>query len=143
LALPSSRSAPLRWIAEVVLGDMLGVPYVLREGSEGAITLSADGRQLRLVSQFPSLDESNWSTQMPSLPLSELRREVVPDADLEGALPILFGTSQILETPEKIQCDIDIFGALFFLLSRFEEVVLPHRDSHDRFPAVASLAWRA
>ncbi len=42
-----------------------------------------------------------------------------------------------------LRLPIDIFGAAFFMLSRYEEAVLPDRDHHDRFPATASLAYRA
>jgi hypothetical protein len=36
----------------------------------------------------------------------------------------------------------DIFGSAFFLLSRYEEVVISERDNHDRFPAAASIAFK-
>lgn len=36
----------------------------------------------------------------------------------------------------------DIVASTFFMLSRWEEIVLPQRDVHDRFPATASLAYR-
>ncbi|MCK5536850.1 MAG: polysaccharide deacetylase family protein, partial [Bacteroidales bacterium] len=38
---------------------------------------------------------------------------------------------------------LDIFGSAFFMLSRYEEAVKSERDSHDRFPATASLAYQA
>lgn len=37
---------------------------------------------------------------------------------------------------------IDLVAATFFMLSRWEETVVPTRDEHDRFPATASLAYR-
>ncbi|MFP4280976.1 MAG: polysaccharide deacetylase family protein [Halochromatium sp.] len=43
----------------------------------------------------------------------------------------------------RIDLPIDLFGAAFFMLSRYEEAVLPDRDAHDRFPSAASLAQRA
>jgi len=36
----------------------------------------------------------------------------------------------------------DILAATFFMLSRWEETVVPVRDQHDRFPATASVAYR-
>jgi hypothetical protein len=36
----------------------------------------------------------------------------------------------------------DILAATLFMLSRWEEMVVPARDSHDRFPATASVAFR-
>lgn len=42
----------------------------------------------------------------------------------------------------RVSLPIDIFGSAFFMLSRYEELVTPDRDEHDRFPAWASLAYR-
>ncbi len=36
----------------------------------------------------------------------------------------------------------DIIAATFFMLSRWEETVVPVRDQHDRFPATASVAYK-
>lgn len=36
----------------------------------------------------------------------------------------------------------DILATTFFMLSRWEETVVPDRDQHDRFPATASVAYR-
>jgi len=43
--------------------------------------------------------------------------------------------------PSKIE-ELDIFAASFFMLSRWEEYVNKNRDSHDRFPAYESLAYK-
>ena len=43
--------------------------------------------------------------------------------------------------PNKIE-DLDIFSASFFMLTRWEEYVNKNRDSHDRFPASESIAYK-
>lgn len=43
--------------------------------------------------------------------------------------------------PNKIE-ELDIFAASFFMLTRWEEYVNKSRDSHDRFPATESLAYK-
>jgi hypothetical protein len=43
--------------------------------------------------------------------------------------------------PNKIE-ELDIFASSFFMLSRWEEYVNKNRDSHDRFPAAESLAFK-
>ena len=43
--------------------------------------------------------------------------------------------------PSKIE-KLDIFAASFFMLTRWEEYVNKNRDSHDRFPATESLAYK-
>jgi len=37
---------------------------------------------------------------------------------------------------------VDIIATTFFMLSRWEEVIVPDRDEHDRFPATASVAYK-
>ncbi len=49
----------------------------------------------------------------------------------------------IERTPEgSIIFHADILAAAFFMLSRWEESVTTDRDSHDRFPATSSVAYR-
>ncbi|MDQ7047715.1 MAG: polysaccharide deacetylase family protein [Sulfurovum sp.] len=43
--------------------------------------------------------------------------------------------------PSKIE-ELDMFAAIFFMLTRWEEYVNKNRDSHDRFPAYESLAFK-
>jgi len=46
-----------------------------------------------------------------------------------GDLPALFPTNEQTDVP------FDLLGAVFFLLSRYEEYTEPERDRHGRFPA--------
>ena len=48
----------------------------------------------------------------------------------------------VQESPSRIETNIDIIAGAFFMLSRYEEVVLNERDKLDRFPASASLAYK-
>lgn len=43
--------------------------------------------------------------------------------------------------PNQIE-ELDIFAASFFMLTRWEEYVNSNRDSHNRFPATESLAYK-
>ncbi len=42
---------------------------------------------------------------------------------------------------DHAEITIDIFGSIFFMLTRYEEVVKKSRDAHGRFPARFSLAY--
>lgn len=73
---------------------------------------------------------------MPTLPLSRYEN-----------LPIVYTDNSSLEasvtkSPNLIETKIDIIASSFFMVSRYEEVVLDVRDQHDRFPASASLAFK-
>jgi len=145
LTLPSSRTAPLRWVADIVLGEMLGLTFEVADGADGQISLTMSGHGLAMPSLFPDLDadRAEWKKQLPSVPLPLLdATQALPEADLEGSLPLLFGSGDIALSDTSIECGIDIFGSIFLMLSQFEEAALPDRDRHDRFPAIASLAWK-
>ncbi len=63
-------------------------------------------------------------------------------------IPVLFPvgteTNLLVEQREDktIHFNIDLAATIFFMLSRWEETIIPARDSHDRFPAAASVAYR-
>lgn len=54
-----------------------------------------------------------------------------------GPLPPTFTFGQ-----QCVELPFDLIGAASFMLTRAEEAVSPERDTHDRFPATASLAYQ-
>jgi hypothetical protein len=61
---------------------------------------------------------------------------------------MIFGTTQqaggaVAVGADEIHLHVDLFGSAFFMLTRYEEVARPVDDGHGRFPATASLAYRA
>ena len=67
----------------------------------------------------------------------------------DDALPVLFwGEGRQGQQPVRVREDgsvvfqVDILAAALFMLTRWEETILPDRDQHDRFPATASVAYR-
>ena len=62
----------------------------------------------------------------------------------DSTIPVLFGKPGFqLDSEGNANLDLDVFGSAFFMLSRYEEAVLTDRDIHDRFPAAASIAYKA
>lgn len=83
---------------------------------------------------------------LPNLPLDFLNvSNYISGANvIDDNIPVLYGFDKSLD-PIKSGCDfpIDIFGSLFFLLSRYEELVVAKRDFHGRFSAYNSVAFKA
>ena len=50
------------------------------------------------------------------------------------------GERALEETATGLALAVDVFGSVFFLLARYEEIAQPAADDHDRFPGFASLA---
>ena len=144
---PSDCFNETKWIVYVLLKEFLGIPYhiVKYEGTDFYIKYK--GKKLQLRNFFLKNASKNWlqPSSLPEFPLPTL------DVSSSGLdlpllpkhLPILFGTSEIDLNKDSIVLGIDIIGTVFFMLSRYEEVTLPGRDSHDRFPATLSLAYKA
>lgn len=71
-------------------------------------------------------------SSMPQLPLAEI----------EGT-PILFGLPIIEKQDETFICHADFVASTFFLISRYEELIVNERDTHNRFAGATSLLGRA
>lgn len=78
-----------------------------------------------------------------------LKPSSMPERPLKryGELPIIFAghgdfDDFVRESDSLIETNIDIIASCFFMLSRYEEVVMDTRDEHNRFPAKASLAYK-
>lgn len=148
---PNTRAPERDYIIGVLLGDFLGLPW-RREPNARAdicITLADRPGELRLPDVLFSVPEQDWGTpaSMPKEPLSRWDTgELDQDITLvETTVPVLYGDSQphARYEPDSVTLPIDIFGSAFFMLSRYEELVVRDRDEHDRFPATASLAYKA
>lgn len=147
LTVPDNCRAERSWIGEVLLGDFLGLDYEMRFDDGDSVRISADGKTLTLPDIFLSHTSQRWLSPQ-SLPETPLQHWNVAASGLateltDPTMPVLFGTRGFdMHDSMRATLHIDIFGSAFFMLSRYEEAVDNRRDSHDRFPASASLAWK-
>jgi len=63
-------------------------------------------------------------------------KEIVPEVSVFENIPVLFPVHENGDLP------FDIFSAVFYMLSRYEEYLPFEQDEHGRFPAALSLAHR-
>lgn len=150
--IPSPYAAERRYVLGVVLGEFLGLDYRIEEADGNGTSLTAgDGRELFIADglfagperALPGVD------LLPSTPLMEIDLESLGlDAPvLDSRLPAIYGRDPrepgyLSTSGGRIELGLDVFGSIFFMLSRLEEMVLPDRDVHGRFPSGASLAGR-
>ncbi len=58
-------------------------------------------------------------------------------------LPVIFGELKVKISKDRIDCDFDIFGTIFFFLTRYEEAVSTvGLDGHGRYSASESIAYK-
>ncbi len=135
------------YIFSVLFKDFLGIDYAAEIHDEPRIHISVDGQEGALVvadGLFQTSPE-NWLavSSMPDIPLVtwHLPHEY---RHITDSIPIIYGTSPLYQSSgSTIELGLDIFGSAFFMLTRYEEIVSPTRDQHDRFPATASLGYQA
>jgi hypothetical protein len=74
--------------------------------------------------------------------IRKIEIEVTPNEKFQYTFfNIPFDFSKLVETPKQ-QIPFDIFSASFYLLSRYEEYIVPKFDIHNRFKAEESLAYK-
>ncbi|WP_148449314.1 polysaccharide deacetylase family protein [Paenibacillus tuaregi] len=137
------------YIYRVVFEEFLGMDYsviyeerdhieIVKEGAEG------EAHRLILADVLLRTAEEAW-LQAPSMPQLPLNEAVIPGM---GTVPVLYGRSNpkgtyIFTSGGGVECGIDIFGGCLFMLTRYEELVVPDRDRHNRFSAYSSVAYQA
>ncbi|HYF91280.1 MAG TPA: polysaccharide deacetylase family protein [Symbiobacteriaceae bacterium] len=140
--MPPTFPAERQYVCGVVLGDFLGQDYRIEVMERSDVSISrGDGKELRLADIFFQMPGERW-LKLESLPRQPLERWVLPGTVCQPTLPVLYGHRYYEVHPDHLALGLDIFGSVFFMLTRYEEAVKPDRDDQGRFPAAASLAVR-
>jgi len=122
------HTARVAYVLEWIFGRQLGVPYHVTSGDPGPSICTISYGSIR-----------SDSVILPSSGLleeSDIRmRDVATDAFQE--VPVLFADA----TP-GYDLPFDLFSAVFYLLSRYEEYLPFDPDKHNRYPAASSILYR-
>jgi hypothetical protein len=150
---PETYAPERRYIFDVILGEFLGLAWEgrtePREDVEISVAEISDGQRLTVADGLFRTPEHDWLSErsLPSRPLSSctLDRATINPTLVDPVLPVIYGHelangSHCTQTETGLALGVDIFGSVFFQLSRYEEIALQVRDEHDRFSAGAALA---
>jgi hypothetical protein len=143
---PLEHLPEMKWILSVIFKDFLGLEYRIQPSELSKYKLCRGNKQIELPDIFLHQARLNWLAPI-TLPQSppfflQLNGAGLATSVLTDPVPIIFGSSKLNISEEKILCDVDIFGTIFFMLSRYEEYVKSDRDNHDRFLAKTSYAFK-
>lgn len=149
ISIPMDCESEQRYAIKVVLNTFLGLAYKIKTHQKNHICITQNGspKGLYIDTSFSLTAELAWlkPKSMPILPLMlwDNRLDGLKVDNLNEPIPVLYGKPKFKKNGTHYQLDIDIFGSIFFMLSRYEELVTKERDKHGRFPATASIAYKA
>lgn len=148
IKIPTGCEPEQHFALKVLMEDFLGLKFTTEvyKGEDILIYRNDSSKRLTFSSHFFRRASRKWlkPSSMPLLPLETWDTE----SDgwsfelIESVVPIIYGRPGILEGDNSCHCNLDIFGSAFFMLSRYEELVNLKRDSHGRFPATESVAYK-
>ena len=131
---PATYEPERSYVLDVVLHDWLGLEFELRGAQRDDVRIALagepDGDCVLVPDVLFATPHRDWLTAAS-----------LPAVRESGGLPILYGPVAPSNSPAQL--GVDVFGSAFFMLTRYEELVVADRDQHDRFPAGASIAARA
>lgn len=152
------------YIYQLILKQWLGFDCCIEFWDKPYIKIikKHDSCSLYVADCFFSIAANNWLQQasLPSRPLEtwEIANNLLSTIPLtDKKLPVLFGNKKLADGEDifgdKIQpflwrntsslfLGLDVFGAAFFMLTRYEEHVKQERDCFNRFSAQASVAYQ-
>ncbi|UTC61609.1 hypothetical protein E4O05_08580 [Treponema sp. OMZ 787] len=150
IRVPNFCAYEIEYTCFVVFTEWLGIEYELTQAEHDYILISFAEKEIKLNADFFIKASSDWlgNTSMPALPLewynlNGLKNTLSNELHVcETELPVLYGVPEITIAENSIDCRIDVLGSIFFMLSRYEEIVVKERDEHDRFAAKSSIAYK-
>lgn len=148
---PPSYINERHYIYNVVFNHWLGIEYSTFTHHLPTTIITADGssegKEVILEDGLFATPQDQWLSEnsLPKSPLHYFDLSSMPfrEAIHNLKVPILYGKNKgyIHFNEDKVNIGIDILGSIFFMISRYEEIVKKAHDVHERFYSTASLAY--
>ena len=144
LNVPDKFVPERNYIIDVLLSEFLGLEYrtkVTKNAKDYEIKLENSKTLLVRDHFFKNFEDGPDYINVREIPVNSMffaANQFSPDGDI----PVIFGTDELTTKRDGIICGIDIFASSFFMLTRWEELANKKRDSHNRFQAIESLAYK-
>lgn len=146
-----SYSNERKYVYDVVFKEWLGISYkeFLHDKAYTIIKLGNESKneELLIQEELFSTPKQKWLTKesLPKTHFSCLDLSHTPFKNLlyDVKLPLIYSRSDgsININKTKIEINFDLFGSIFFMLTRYEEVVKESYDSHERFSSKSSVCY--
>lgn len=123
-----------------IISDFTGLKFEseITESNEYKIVFS-NGKYLSIQDEFFfGLEDDNNYIDKKNIPV-EIKAITDEYCD---KLPVIYGNNKLIEDENGISLGADIFGSIFFMISRWEEAAVKDKDIHGRFKEEMSFAVR-
>lgn len=149
ISIPNYCKSEQYYSIKFVLNEVLGVSYKVNTHKRKDIIIECLGfpNKIFINAVFFLNAKLAWleKSSMPVLPLEiwNLHSNELQNNNIVGSIPVLYGEPTVEKNSSGCHIGVDIFGSIFFMLSRYEELISNERDSHGRFPSTASIAYKS
>ena len=147
---PNRRQTERDYVFSVIFSHWLKLSWVRvsEERSDYCVRIPGQPGEIRLPDSFFLQNEDLWLTDamlpMHSLNSWDSKGINIGNKFEVSRMPVLFGAAIAPGSTDtnSVSIPIDIFGATFFMLSSYDELVSGRRDKHDRFLGKDSVAHK-
>lgn len=143
IKIPNKYYEERRYALDVIFSQWLGLEWNLKVENRKNTSLSIDESKKVIIIPdiFFNIEEKYW-LDYKSMPKSSQLLSTTyfnyKNIHLEkNDIPVIFGDFESIEKSKDdiIEIPIDIIGSTFYMLSRYEELVVKDRDKYNRFLA--------
>ena len=147
LHIPSARYNEACWAADVIFRQFLGMEVCCVKSNTCEYRLEHAERILYISNAFFEKANDTWLMDESLPDVSKITWDdsvkLFTGDVVDKSVPILFGKHGFyIDDNGNGHLGLDIIGTAFFMLSRYEELIIKDKDDHHRFPAKASLSYK-
>ena len=126
ITIPNFCVPEIKYTCFVIFSEWLEIEYTIQTVEQNFILISRNENSLKLNADFFVKASNSWlaSKTMPDVPLKnynldELKTVLHNEIHIcESEFPVLYGMPEITVSEDTIDCNIDILGSIFFMISR-------------------------
>ena len=145
ISLPkTAQKLELTYVIDWVFGSLFGLTYNISIGQDQEfLEIRNLDSSLRISSRFFCYSDEAWQLKKFPTPSSsqslQFSHEYLKSNISNANIPILFGGPNVTYSEQRITSEADLFGSIFFLITRLEETEKSCLDEHQRFPCDGSI----
>jgi hypothetical protein len=133
-----------RYIFDIIFNEYLGLNYqlILDSNSNNYLITLPNNNQLLIEDHFWSRIQNDELEYLSEDFLPKKIEYSINQFTIEKDLPVLYGNPEVSIDSGKVHCQNDIFAAVYFFLTRWEEYISTDLDFSHRFKYSNSISYK-